>query len=126
VTIDEPGLRSKPLLLVAEDDESVRLVLALRLRRQGFAVVEAADVAEALEAVDAHDPAFVVLDVHLPGLDDGALTRLVTAQDGHRRTLFLSTPAGDGADGLQPIALECLAATIDGADLVARLRTISR
>ena len=56
-----------PLLLV-EDDEALRRILARHLRGVGFVVVEAASAEEATEALQ-HGlrPRLVILDVNLPG-----------------------------------------------------------
>jgi DNA-binding response OmpR family regulator len=55
-------------LLVVDDDEAFRHILATWLRHRGFAVLEA-DSAEAAEDVLAagHAPAMVLLDLNLPG-----------------------------------------------------------
>ncbi len=56
-----------PLLLV-EDDEALRRILARHLRGVGFAVVEAASAEEATEALQRGPrPGLVILDVNLPG-----------------------------------------------------------
>lgn len=55
-------------LLIVDDDEAFRHVLATWLRHRGFAIVEA-DSAEAAEDAFAagHRPALVLLDLNLPG-----------------------------------------------------------
>ena len=56
-----------PLLLV-EDDESLRLIVARHLRSHGFAVEEAASAEEAEARLAAGcRPALVLLDLNLPG-----------------------------------------------------------
>ncbi len=56
-----------PLLLV-EDDEALRRILARHLRGVGFAVVEAASAEEATDALQRGPrPRLVILDVNLPG-----------------------------------------------------------
>jgi CheY-like chemotaxis protein len=68
--VAQPGLR-KGAILVAEDEETVRVTLAGALRELGHEVVEAANGAEALQRVEA-DPdrfALVVLDLVMPVTD---------------------------------------------------------
>lgn len=66
-----------PLVLVADDDEDILLLVATRLRRDGFAVVQARDGAEALAAARERRPAVAVLDVGMPVLDGlGALAEI--------------------------------------------------
>lgn len=58
----------KPLVVVAEDDPLLRLDACMTLQDEGFAVIEAADAAVALEAIAANpgvDALFT--DVQMPG-----------------------------------------------------------
>ena len=58
-------------ILIVEEDDDLRLVLARYLRHQGFRVTEAASAEDAVGAVrDGMRPALVVLDINLPG-DNG-------------------------------------------------------
>jgi DNA-binding response OmpR family regulator len=62
-----PGDRDGSLLLV-EDDESLRRIVARHLRGRGFTVEEAASSEEAAAIVDGGlRPALVLLDLNLPG-----------------------------------------------------------
>jgi DNA-binding response OmpR family regulator len=57
----------RPILLV-EDDEGLRPILARHLRGKGHAVTEAASAEEAVDALSGGlRPALVVLDLNLPG-----------------------------------------------------------
>ena len=67
-------------LLLVDDEEALRSVLAERLTDQGFEVVEAADGESALKALDGFAFDVIVSDLRLPGVDgrqviDAALTR---------------------------------------------------
>jgi two-component system, OmpR family, response regulator len=59
----------KALVLVVEDNEDVRNIVTICLRRNGYAVVEAADGSSALEAFSNTKPDLILLDVLLPELD---------------------------------------------------------
>ena len=69
-----PGTDARPRVLLAEDDEVFRALVASQLRRDGFEVVEAENGAELLERVEAMlrtrpDGALVIVtDVNMPGL----------------------------------------------------------
>jgi DNA-binding response OmpR family regulator len=56
-------------ILLVDDEESVRKVLAFPLEKDGFTVVQAADGEEALRRFDDNDVDLVVLDIMLPRLD---------------------------------------------------------
>ncbi len=56
-------------ILVVDDDFELRSIVGFALRQGGFLVVEAGDGVAALRAVEAEQPALVVLDLNLPGGD---------------------------------------------------------
>ncbi|MFL5925807.1 MAG: response regulator [Gaiellaceae bacterium] len=58
-----------PTILLVDDEDSVRKVLAFPLERDGFTVVQAADGEEALREFAANSVDLVVLDIMLPRLD---------------------------------------------------------
>jgi DNA-binding response OmpR family regulator len=60
---------SSPTILLVDDEDSVRKVLAFPLERDGYVVVQAADGEEALERFAAQRIDLVVLDIMLPKLD---------------------------------------------------------
>ena len=60
-------------VLVVEDDASIRFLCRVTLELQGFAVEEAAGLAEARAAIRSRPPAAVVLDLTLGGEDGGGL-----------------------------------------------------
>jgi DNA-binding response OmpR family regulator len=53
--------------LVVDDDAALRLLCRVNLELEGFAVREAATVAEAEAAIAAERPDVILLDVHLGG-----------------------------------------------------------
>src|SRR5262245_57972175 len=58
----------RPVILVVEDVVLVRLLIADTLRARGFEVIEAADGADAVKALEAELPVQVILsDIHMPG-----------------------------------------------------------
>jgi len=63
------GRRNGPLVLVVDDDPSLRELIRVTLEAAGYAVAEAADATEALEAATGVEPALVLLDVVMPGVD---------------------------------------------------------
>jgi CheY-like chemotaxis protein len=62
--------RHEHLVLLVDDQEEARDALAMLLRNEGFAVREANDGQEALDALyDGPRPCLVVLDLMMPGMD---------------------------------------------------------
>jgi len=63
------GAVEPPLVLVAEDDADICLLVELHLRRVGCAVVTARDGREALRHIRTQQFDLVILDVKLPEID---------------------------------------------------------
>jgi len=60
---------SMPLVLVVDDDRSLRLSMRAALEDEGFIVEEAASGAQALTLFQEHQPELVLLDVVMPEMD---------------------------------------------------------
>lgn len=56
-------------ILVADDDDDIRALVAFTLRRRGYSVLEASAGDTALELARVERPDLVVLDVGMPGLN---------------------------------------------------------
>lgn len=70
-----------PLVLVAEDEDSVRQMLALALKAIGYEAVLYADGADAAEAIDGGaTPDAVLLDVRMPRMNGIDLVRHIRAR----------------------------------------------
>lgn len=61
-----------PRVLVADDEDAIRTLVAHLLRRAGFEPVQATDGRHAIERLDAEDFDAVVLDLMMPRIDDSA------------------------------------------------------
>ncbi|MDX1562507.1 MAG: response regulator, partial [Gammaproteobacteria bacterium] len=58
-------LKRAPRVLLADDDSSMRLMLATALANAGYEVSEAVNGAEAIETFDSACPDLVLLDVEM-------------------------------------------------------------
>ncbi len=64
-----PPASARQRILVVDDEPHIRELLALYLGREGYDVIEAGTGEEALRHAATAEPALVVLDVMLPGVD---------------------------------------------------------
>jgi CheY-like chemotaxis protein len=64
-------------VLLADDNEDNRFMLARRLRRRGMEVIEAVDGLDVLEKVRDDRPDVVLMDVAMPRMDGIAATRAI-------------------------------------------------
>jgi DNA-binding response OmpR family regulator len=76
--------RGTPLVLVADDEEDIRALVAFRLRRAGYDVITAADGAEALTLATTRLPDLIVLDMMMPKATGLEVTRSLREQDSTR------------------------------------------
>jgi CheY-like chemotaxis protein len=88
------GGQRERLVLVVDDDETVRRVVRHVLEVDDFDVVEAASGLEALETVASTRPVVIVLDVVMPGLDGIEVCRLL---DHAEVKVLMLTARGDDA-----------------------------
>jgi len=125
----DPNIPAAPILVVDDDVKIVRLVRTY-LERDGFSVVTAADGPAALQAIETHRPALVVLDLMLPELDGRAVIRAVRRDDEAARTpiLVLSARSStiDRIAGLEDGADDYLPKPFSPAELVLRVKSILR
>jgi DNA-binding response OmpR family regulator len=70
-----------PVILCADDDEDILSLVALRLRRAGYEVVQAHDGGEALELARSRRPAVAILDVMMPRLTGHEVLGAIRADD---------------------------------------------
>lgn len=62
-------MENKQLILVVDDETSVRTVLKALLRREGYEVETASDGEEAVRKVNSLQPAMVIMDIRMPKKD---------------------------------------------------------
>jgi len=74
---------ANPLVLIADDDPDIRMLVRLRLQRAGYTVIAANDGLEALELAAGCDPDLAILDVSMPGLSGVEVTRALRGAAGH-------------------------------------------
>ena len=85
------ALDGSETVLVAEDEEAVRLIIAKALEARGYRVLSARDGSEALELAAGHGGIdLLVTDVVMPDMNGRELSRRFTEARPNLRTLYLS------------------------------------
>jgi len=64
-------------VLVVDDEEPVRELIQLYLKKEGFEVVHARDGKEALRLNGEHHPDLIILDLMLPAMDGWEVCRQI-------------------------------------------------
>lgn len=123
-------MHTPPRILVVDDNEINRDIIATRLEAHGYEALQAADGQEALAAVAQHHPDLVLLDVMMPKLDGIAACRRLKENAALSFTpvilLTAKTETKDIVAGLEAGADEYLTKPVDQAALVARVRSVLR
>jgi CheY-like chemotaxis protein len=116
----------KPVVLVVDDDEVMRVVIEGALQDSGYELVFAPDGATALGLVRRLRPDLILMDVHLPDSDGVQLTQALKARpelatipvlmltgDARRETLDKSLSAGAVGFIVKPFTREALIDKLD-------------
>jgi DNA-binding response OmpR family regulator len=115
-------------VLIAEDEQSIRELIAYRLTQSGYTVMEASDGEEALRLAAADTPDIAVLDVMMPHLDGYQVTaRLKEAPGTARVPVILLTARVQEADitqGFDAGADDYLRKPFNPDELVSRVRAV--
>ena len=124
--IDQTDARPQLRVLVVDDSESTRRLVARTLATHGFVVDDAANVVDARRRLADEPPDVVVLDMELPdtnGLD--LLHEIVTSS---AIPVILLTGRGDEEDrvtGLEAGAEDCVVKPFYPRELAARVRRVA-
>jgi len=81
---------AKAVVLVVDDEESMRYFLKKTLRREGYEVIEAADGPSALAAAASGPPDVALVDVRMPGMDGVALMRALRTTHTHLPVVLMT------------------------------------
>jgi two-component system response regulator ResD len=117
---------AKPTILIVDDEPRMRDLIRLYLQTE-FAVAEAPDGLAALKALQSAEPALVLLDVMMPGLDGWATLQRIREESG--TPVIMLTARGDVPDRIQGLRMgadDYIAKPFDGRELVARIQAVLR
>lgn len=120
----------KPLILVVDDEEDIRDLVCMNLRRAGYAVAEASDGLQALGQVRRTSPDVIVLDVMMPELDGlGVCRQLRSDPETADIPIIMLTAKGqtqDRIEGLERGADDYLTKPFSPKELVLRVQGLLR
>jgi len=121
---------SKPAILVVDDEEDIRELVELNLKREGYSVLTCETGEQALEQAVREMPDLIVLDLMLPGIDGLEVCKRLKAETKTRRiAVVMLTAKGEEADivtGLELGADDYVTKPFSGKVLVARVRRLLR
>ncbi|TLD70059.1 response regulator transcription factor [Phragmitibacter flavus] len=120
----------KPVILIADDEEDVRELVGMNLRRAGFATEEVADGLQALKRVKESKPDLIVLDVMMPGRDGLQVCEELRMVESTRLIpIIMLTAKGQTEDrisGLEHGADDYLPKPFSPKELVLRVQALLR
>jgi CheY-like chemotaxis protein len=132
--LEREGMRSIPImvqprgheiLLVVEDESSVRLFTADSLRDLGYSVLEASDGPGALRVLEQHPEVHLMfVDIGLPGMNGRQLAEQATQRRPALKLLFTSGYAQDPAALRISTDIELLTKPYTRVQLAARIRDV--
>ncbi len=123
-----PEAAQRPLVLVVEDDENLRITLADNLEDEGYRVRAVDRGRAALEAVEHEHPDVVVLDIMLPDVDGYAVCRSLRQRGLVAKVLMLTARSleDDVVQGFDAGADDYIAKPYRLRELLARVRALLR
>ncbi|MFP8967630.1 response regulator [Pokkaliibacter sp. CJK22405] len=114
-------------ILIVDDDEDIRQLIADYLSRHGFECQMAADGSGLDQGFASHAPDLVILDLMLPGEDGFSLCKRLRQQS--QVPIIMLTASADDTDrilGLELGADDYLAKPFNPRELLARIKAILR
>ena len=115
----------RPSLLLVDDDEMFRQVLARALNKRGFEVITAPDVSQAISIAEASPPEYAVIDLKMPGPSGLTLVKRLNELDGATRIVVVTGYASiaTAVEAMKLGATHYLAKPVDADDIVLALNT---
>ncbi len=119
---------AKPRALVVDDEKSIRDLVALALKYEGFEVESAATGAQGLALVRRREPDLVILDVMLPDINGFEVAKRLRAARHNVPVVFLTArdSVDDKVRGLTIGGDDYLTKPFAVAELVARVNAVVR
>ncbi|HEX7613002.1 MAG TPA: response regulator transcription factor [Candidatus Limnocylindrales bacterium] len=114
-------------ILIVDDERTLRETLAEGLEEEGYAVFQAADGREAVEAFRRHHPDLILLDLMLPELSGTEVCRIIRAESDVPILMLTAKSAEiDKVVGLELGADDYVTKPFSFRELLARVRALLR
>ncbi len=115
------------LVLVVEDEQSLREPLVYLLRKEGYEVIEAPDGTKALELFRSDNPDLILLDIMLPGISGNDVC-LTIRQTSNVPVIMLTAKDSeiDKVVGLEIGADDYVTKPYSSRELLARMKAVLR
>ena len=114
-------------ILIVEDDRNIADLLRLYLEKEGYEVVIALDGLKGLEKFRQEQPALVLLDVMLPGMDGWGVCRSIRSES--KTPIIMLTAKSETEDkvaGLKQGADDYITKPVEMKEVLARIEAVLR
>ncbi len=118
---------TKTRILIADDDHSILKLMNISLKQEGYEPILASDGKEALSLVEAENPALVILDIRMPGMNGFEVCQKIrTFSDTPVIMLTSSNQDEDVLQGLKSGADDYVTKPFSVEVLLARIQAVLR
>lgn len=113
-------------ILIADDDDNIRKLMSLYLRKEGFDLEEAGDGTKAMSIIENSHVDLVILDIMMPGLNGWELCREIRRTDANLPLLMVTAKAESAhkVKGFQLGTDDYLTKPFDPVELVMRVKAL--
>jgi DNA-binding response OmpR family regulator len=125
---DKINLTAMQTILVIDDDEAIRQVIAVMLENEGFRSILAADGKTGLQEAFASRPSLIVVDLRMPGLSGVDVCKAIRSA-GMRTPLIVLSAVGDEIDKVLLLEIgadDYVVKPFGTRELLARIRAVLR
>jgi len=119
----------KQSILVVEDDQMIRELVSIYLKKAGYEVFAVADGEQAKDAFLKHHPCLIILDLMLPKLSGEEFCKWVKDQERNEVSIIMlsaKVSTNDKINGLKMGADDYLTKPFDPDELVAHVEAVLR
>ncbi len=118
----------KDLVLIIEDEESIRKFIRINLERDGFRVLEARSGEEGIKIARKEDVDIVLLDLMLPNMDGYKVCKILRKEKSNVGIIMLTAKSQDidKVKGLEIGTDDYITKPFNPLELVLRVKSLSR